>query len=532
MRFILLLLVLSGSSYVQAQSSLVRGPYLNILTQEGVVVKWRTTVGEKGMIRYGAHPDSLGHMITEGTATTEHEIKISGLQPDTRYYYQIGSGEIFYTPASEDFRFKTAPLPDTRKPIRIWAFGDFGDGSIHQKRVRDAYIRHYEQEDTDLWLWLGDNAYNDGTDEEFQTKVFEVFPEELARMVVWPTPGNHDYKSISWLTHQGPYYDIFTLPKQGEAGGEPSKDESYYSFDYGNIHFISINSEYVPHILNNNTIFTKWLERDLKATRKDWIIAFWHQPPYSKGTHDSDDFFSNMEMVRKFVNPVLERYGCDLVLNGHSHGYERSYMIRGHFGFSNTFKPESMLIDGSNGNPNDGNTYQKYLEGSDVNQGTVYVVAGSGGKKGDGSSLLNHPAMYMSTENYHGSLVIDVDGLTLHARFIDTTGGVIDEFAIQKNRVATPVKGHQFDRLVQLNTYPNPFTESFTIEFILEEPEKVEISIRDLFGRMIQHLPGQIYPAGQHRMVIQTEGDFPAGIYLVELKTADRLSAKRMLHVE
>lgn len=531
MRFFTLFLFLITSQFAFAQSSLVRGPYLNILTHEGVIIRWKTTGNETGIVRYGTHPDSLNHSATDNRNRSEHEVQISNLLPDTRYYYQIGNENTPYTEANIDFRFKTAPLPDTRQPIRIWTFGDFGDGSIHQTRVRDAYVRHFEKEDTDLWIWLGDNAYPDGTEEEFQKYVFEVYPKELARMGIWMTPGNHDYKSIDWLTHQGPYYDLFTMPTKGEAGGRPSKDESYYSFDYGNIHFISINSEYVPHILSNNTIFTNWLEKDIKETKKDWIIAFWHQPPYSKGTHDSDDFFGNMEMTRKHVNPILERYGCDLVLGGHSHGYERTYMLKGHFGSSNTFRP-NMIIDGSNGNPNDGNTYQKYTEGPDANKGTVYVVAGSGGKLGDGSSPLNHPAMFMSSEDHHGSMVIDVDGLTLNARFIDTTGGVIDEFSIQKSQVVTSSKQQQFDRLVQLNAYPNPFKESFTIEFTLEKSEEVEISVKDVFGRTIEALHRKNYSAGKHQIVIQAKDKYTSGTYLIELKTADKLGAKRMLFVE
>ena len=56
------------------------------------------------------------------------------------------------------------------------------------------------------------------------------------------------------------------------------------------------------------------------------MIAYWHQPPYTKGTHDSDTEIMCIEM-RQNIMPILEQYGVDLVLNGHSHGYERSYLI-------------------------------------------------------------------------------------------------------------------------------------------------------------------------------------------------------------
>ena len=66
---------------------------------------------------------------------------------------------------------------------------------------------------------LGDNAYVDGTDEEYQAAVFDMYPELLRQTFLWSTFGNHDGLSADSDTETGPYYDIFTLPRQGEAGG-------------------------------------------------------------------------------------------------------------------------------------------------------------------------------------------------------------------------------------------------------------------------------------------------------------------------
>ena len=71
------------------------------------------------------------------------------------------------------------------------------------------------------------------------------------------------------------------------------------------------------------------------ATR-DWIVAYWHHPPYSKGTHDSDLEIELIEM-RTHVLPVLEDHGVAVVFGGHSHSYERSYLIDGHYGSSSEF---------------------------------------------------------------------------------------------------------------------------------------------------------------------------------------------------
>ena len=90
---------------------------------------------------------------------------------------------------------------------------------------------------------LGDNAYTNGTDAEYQGAVFDTYADMLQRSVLWPAFGNHDALSASSVTQSGPYYDIFSLPRAGEAGGIASGTEAYFSFDYANIHFIVLNSE-------------------------------------------------------------------------------------------------------------------------------------------------------------------------------------------------------------------------------------------------------------------------------------------------
>ena len=71
-----------------------------------------------------------------------------------------------------------------------------------------------------------------------------------------------------------------------------------------------------------------WLRSDLASTSQNWTIAFWHHPPYSKGSHDSDTEYELVGMREVFL-PILEANGVDLVLTGHSHDYERTWLING-----------------------------------------------------------------------------------------------------------------------------------------------------------------------------------------------------------
>ena len=172
-------------------------------------------------------------------------------------------------------------------------------------RVRDAYNAHVGTEHTELWLMLGDNAYDLGTDLDYQYNLFDIFPGMLAKSVLWPTIGNHDL--FDGAAQTWPYYDIFTLPDQAEAGGTTSGTESYYSFDYANIHFVVLDSQDAAS--DSESPMNIWLQADLLNTQQEWIVAIWHHPPYSRGSHDSDDpddSGGRLVRMRETILPVLE----------------------------------------------------------------------------------------------------------------------------------------------------------------------------------------------------------------------------------
>ena len=273
---------------------------------------------------------------------------------------------------------------------------------------------------------LGDNAYYHGTDNEYQRAVFNTYPQVLPRTVLWPTLGNHDGDTADSTTESGPYYDIFSLPRNGEAGGVASGTEAYYSFDYGNMHFICLDS-YGTDRSADGAMMT-WLEADLAANDKEWVIAFWHVSPYSKGNHDSDREDQAISMRQNAV-PLLERYGVDLVLTGHTHSYERSYLIDGHYGLSDTFTDALKKTPGDGSATGDG-AYRKPATVGAPHAGAVYVVAGNAGLIKTGGSL-DHPAMPVSFRIL-GSMVLDVNGNRLDAKFLGSTGDIWDAFTILK----------------------------------------------------------------------------------------------------
>ncbi len=255
----------------------------------------------------------------------------------------------------------------------------------------------------------------------------------------WSCLGNHETAQSSSRINAYPYFDIYTLPTAGECGGVPSGTEHYYSFNYANIHFIALDSM----TASRNTIekngsdgpMAAWLRADLDSTTATWIICFFHHPPYTKGSHDSDnpaDSAGAMEQMRTNFLPILEIGGVDLVVSGHSHVYERSYLLNGHYGLSASLVP-SMKKNAGDGRPAGNGAYIKPLTGPRDNFGTVYAVTGSAGQTG--TYALNHPAHYISRGNL-GSFVLDVNGTRLDATFVKSDGSTPDTFSIIKQGAA------------------------------------------------------------------------------------------------
>ncbi len=410
-------------------ASVTRGPYLQIGTPNSTIVRWRTNVPTDSRVSYGTTQGSLTSVAGNPTQTTEHEVILSGLSPATKYFYSVGSTSQALAGNDASHFFITSPIAGSTNPTRIWILGDSGTADANAQAVHNAYLSFTGSTHTNLWLMLGDNAYETGTDSEYQAAVFNMYPTMLRQSVLWPTLGNHDTAHSANPPASLPYFAMFTLPANAEAGGMASGTERYYSFDYGNIHFICLDS--MSSDRSATGPMATWLQADLASSNRQWTIAFWHHPAYSKGSHNSDTEANLVQMRQTFL-PILEEAGVDLVLAGHSHSYERSFLIDGHYGLSTTFTT-TMKKDGGSGRADGTGAYSKPTLGPGSNEGAVYAVAGSSGQISGGT--LNHPAMFISLNNL-GSMVLDVNGNTLDAKFLRENGVISDYFRIVKGGVA------------------------------------------------------------------------------------------------
>ncbi len=546
-----------------AQTPVVlRGPYLQFPTSSGMKIKWRTDVACNSRVFYGTTPYDLSEYFEDLTDTLNHTVAITGLNPYTTYYYNIGTTTEVLAGGDSTHFFKTSPVIGTVQPIRVWSIGDFGKGNTGEGQTRDSYLAYSQDTHTDVWLWLGDNVYDAGTDQEYQDKVFSGvngYQDVFTWLPFMPTPGNHDYQSVQSIIggtpppqHTGPYYDIVDVPTNGEIGGVPSGYELFYSYDYGNVHFISLNSEVgcvLPSPGSNDwtgagggflgsPAFTgsplvDWLHADLQANIQPWVIVYFHQPPYSDGSHDAGQFYEVfMQAMRENFAEIWEQYGVDIVLCGHSHVYERSHLIHGLYDDAGTFDPANMLVDGSSGNAVAGEAYRKYKLGTNPNYGTVYVVNGNSGSN-ESAPGFTHPVMHAEygCDSCMGSFLMDINGDTLRGRHLNIFGEIKDDFTIYKLNEAASVKENTV--LNNITIFPNPFKNTTKIEFTLSENSIIEIELYDINGRKIQELFKGNMTTGKHTVELNAEHlGLSKGTYTVGFGNGQKIFYKKIIKFE
>jgi PKD repeat protein len=433
----LLTILLFSIIFQLSSQTIVKGPYMQIGTQNSMIVRWETNIATNSQVAYGTSSVALTLSVTNVSAVTVHSLQITGLAPYTKYYYSIGTTTSVLQGDQNNY-FQTSPVPGTAGNYRFWVVGDCGNASTNQINVKNQYVTfNGPNKITDGWLLLGDNAYTQGTDAQFNAEFFNIYQNDvMKKMVLWPTPGNHDYNNGASTATTVPYYSIFSTPIGAQAGGVASGNPAYYSYDYGNIHFISLDSY---GTVGANKMYDTlgaqavWLKADLAANTKRWTIAYWHHPPYTMGSHNSDGEADLVAIRTNFIR-ILERNKVDLIMCGHSHDYERSKLMKGHYGLEATFSAALYNLSTQSGKYDGSANSCPYLKDSiNVKNGTVYVLSGSAGQLGGTQASFPHNAMHFSDATNGGSLVLDIQNNRLDAQWVCADGVIRDKFTIYKD---------------------------------------------------------------------------------------------------
>lgn len=361
-----------GTPEVSARTDDVRRrPYLQSLGSTSVSVLW-TTSGEQLSTQITTPEGEVVGTLTperdragDGDGTAQWIARASALSPETIYCYSIINPD--GAAVMGRYGFKTAPAEGRSDlPTRFVVLGDSGEGSEDQA----ALVEQIRTVPFDFMLHVGDMAYTSGTFAEFNAHYFDMYEELLPSFSVFPIAGNHEYDTKD----AGPFRAVFDLPN----------NERWYSFDWGDVHFVGIDTEQIQ-----NRTQLKWLENDLANRTKPWTVAYLHKPPYSSGSHGSE------LDAREAFAPLFKKYDVDLVIAGHDHHYER-------------FKPIG---------------------------GVRYIVTGGGGAAtypvtaGDQSAFAEEVIHFV---------YVTVQDNELLAHAIDGTGQEFDQLYIRKDVVTAP----------------------------------------------------------------------------------------------
>ncbi|MBA2541285.1 MAG: metallophosphoesterase, partial [Deltaproteobacteria bacterium] len=215
---------------------------------------------------------------------------LAKLEATHLYCYQVFSGDVALT---EPAPLATAAVPSAKEKFRFIALGDTGTGDAAQVAIG----RWIAAQPFDFMLFLGDIAYKSGTPSQLQHNFFDVYRDILRFVPAYPAIGNHERR-----TREGrPYFEAFVLP-------EP---ERYYSFDWGNVHFVAIDTT------QRDAKQLIWLDEDLKSNKLPWVIVFGHHPMYTNSLRGPQQW------IRGAFSKILTDNKVDLVLTGHEHQYER-----------------------------------------------------------------------------------------------------------------------------------------------------------------------------------------------------------------
>lgn len=356
-------------------ATLSRGPYLQLLTDQSVTIVWNTDVAAACAL--AIHPVGGPTSTIPGGTGTVCSIPVGSLAPDASYAY---------TPLADGAAIDTESVFRTDDPTLPFTFlvvGDSGCNCPAQTAIRDRMLTV----PADLVLHTGDMIYETGAAADFNPKFFAPYRDLLRELVFWPCLGNHDVAADAGASWRA----AFSTPANNAAASE-----NYYSFDFGNAHFVVLdsNASTAPGSAQHT-----FLDQDLAASTAEWKFVAFHHTIYSNSQHGS-----NLG-IRANLVPLFDARAVDVVFMGHDHDYERTYALTNN----------QIVAPGT---------------------GTVYVTTGGGGRA-------LYPAGHSATTAYAESAYhftrVDVNGATLHLEMIRDDGAVRDTLDLPPpNPTATP----------------------------------------------------------------------------------------------
>ena len=348
-------------------------PYLQNVTPTSITVMWETKYPIVGIVEFGQN-GKFDRNANEKDSVKIHEVHLTGLKPGETYDYRVRYGKEVLQPAS----FTTSPPSGTRE-WRLVVYGDNRSNPGTHKRNVEQIMKLKPG----IVLNSGDLVARGKVYEQWKPQYFDPLRGLAEYVPIFPCLGNHEQNAVH-------YYNYMSLPNENR--------EVYYSFDYANAHIISLNSNAKDAPFQLGEPQTEWLIRDLEANKDaEWKIVFFHHPLFR--CHPT----RGITAQRWVWQPIFDKYGVDLVINGHDHYYQRTYAIGNYTG-----KPR---------------------------RGVYHLISGGGGAGTYPVVPKVHAAFRRQT---HHITMLEVMGDRILGRAVDIDGNIFDAFVMDKQAVNSP----------------------------------------------------------------------------------------------
>lgn len=341
-----------------------------------------------------------------------HKAIAEGLEPGKSYQYRVGSGGYW----SQTGRFTTEAAGENEFSF-LYMTDSQGSSTEDYVTWANTLRNSLQKFPGSKFLIMPGDLVDAGAREEQWADYFGQPQDLLMNLPLLATIGNHEGPN------NNNFYYHFNLPDDSYT--DPKPKGTVYSFDYGPVHFMVLNTGDIPWDDAQTNSFNKqieWLKKEVAQTDKKWKVVAFHKAIYSVGNHSTD---ADIAQLREKLYPVLDELGIDLVLQGHDHTFMRSYQMYGNTPIMDAMPDENGRVT----NPD----------------GTLYMINNSPGRKYyDIKQSVNkyYAAKYSQPYKpiYTGIQVTD-DSLTLKT-YISGEAEPFDTYTIVRTDMKpNPVKG-------------------------------------------------------------------------------------------
>ena len=302
--------------------NLIVEPYLQNATPNSIHILWETDSNTESIVEWGMYifltEMTTGSSINNYGSSRIHSVQLTGLEPETRYYYRVVYDENY----SGVYNFITPPEPSSENSFRIIAMSDMQRDSSNPNKfneiIHDGIIDYISEEHSDdlaaelaMVLVTGDLVVTGGSYYQWQDHFFGPSEDLFSYVPMYPVFGNHEQNTDYFIRY-------FHMPDNGTPGYE----EHWYYTDYSNLRVIGLDSNGGYQVQAQ----LDWLETVLQDACSnnniDFVFAQLHHPYKSELWTPGESNYTG-DVIQRMENFSDECGKPSIHFFGHTHGYSR-----------------------------------------------------------------------------------------------------------------------------------------------------------------------------------------------------------------